>query len=111
MGIHSVDWDKKDWEEIRRGVYRKAFTGEGATLALHKLLPGHAPSPHAHPYEQIAYIIEGHADFHVGDDVIRLGPGGVVVIPADVTHYAEVVGDAAVLNLDVFTPARKEIVK
>lgn len=110
MSIHSIDWAQREWQEIRSGVYRKAFSGDGATLALHKLDPGHVPNPHSHPYEQIVYIIAGEVDFHVGSEVRRLGPGGLLVVPPDVEHYAEVVGNTPVLNLDVFTPARKEIV-
>lgn len=106
---NSVDWNALEWREIRPGVYRKAFTGEGATLALHKLEPGHTPSPHKHPYEQIVYILAGEVDFHVGDSVTRLGPGGVLVVPPNEMHHAEVVGDEDVLNLDVFTPPRPEV--
>lgn len=110
MSIHTTDWSAVDWQEIRGGVYRKAFSGEGATVALHRLDPGHVPNPHAHPYEQIVYIIAGEVDFHVGAEVQRLGPGGLLVVPPNVEHYAEVIGEEPVLNLDVFVPARKEIV-
>lgn len=110
MSVKSIGWDDLEWHEIRDGVYRKAFTGDGATVALHQLDPGHVPNPHAHPYEQIVYILEGEVDFHVGNEVRRLGPGGLLVVPPNVEHYAEVIGTRPVLNLDVFTPARKEIV-
>lgn len=109
MSVHSIDWSRLPWQQIRGGVYRKAFSGEGATVALHRLDPGHVPNPHAHPYEQIIYILEGEVDFHVGAEVRRLGPGALLVVPPNVEHYAEVIGEAPVLNLDVFTPARKEI--
>lgn len=107
----NVDWSKIAWREIRSGVYRKAFTGEGATLALHKLEPDHEPRPHKHPYEQIVYILAGTVDFHVGESTTRLGPGGLLVVPPDVMHHAIVVGDEEVLNLDVFTPARPDILE
>lgn len=108
MTVPMVDWSKIEWQPVRRGIDRKAFSGEGATLALHRLQPGHEPRPHAHPYEQIVYIMKGQVDFHVGDQVIRLGPGGLLTVPPNVTHYAEVVGTEEVLNLDVFTPRRAE---
>ena len=108
MTIPTVDWSKIDWQPVRPGIERKAFSGEGATLALHRLQPGHEPRPHAHPYEQIVYIMAGEVDFHVGAETIRLGPGGLLTVPPDVTHYAEVVGSEAVLNLDIFTPRRAE---
>jgi quercetin dioxygenase-like cupin family protein len=106
--IASIDWSKLEWQPVRPGVDRKAFSGDGATLALHRLQPRHEPRPHAHPYEQIVYIMKGTIEFHVGDEVVRLGPGGLMTIPPNVTHYGEVVGDEEVWNLDVFTPRRAE---
>lgn len=108
MSINAINWNEMEWTPVREGVDRKAVSGEGATVALHRLMPGHEPKPHAHTYEQIAYIVDGECDFHVGEDVVRLGPGGVVVIPPNVQHWAEVIGDKPVLNLDVFTPRRPE---
>ncbi|MBV5265237.1 cupin domain-containing protein [Pinisolibacter aquiterrae] len=108
MTFPTIDWSTIPWTEVRPGVERKSFGGAGATVALHRLQPGHEPRPHAHPNEQIAYIIAGQIRFHVGDEVHLLGPGGLLCIPPDVTHWGEVVGDEAVLNLDVFTPARPE---
>ena len=108
MSIHSVDWSDLPWKTIRPGVEQKAFSGAGATIALHRLQPGHEPKPHRHSNEQIAYIVSGTADFYIGDEVIRIGPGGLVVVPPDVLHHAIVVGDQEVINIDVFTPSRPE---
>jgi quercetin dioxygenase-like cupin family protein len=106
--IHSVDWDAMEWKPVRPGIERKAFGSGNVTLALHRLMPGHEPRPHSHPNEQVVYILAGQIDFHVGDQVVRLGPGGLLVVPPDVMHYGVVAGDEPVLNLDVFTPARPE---
>ena len=108
MDIHSIDWSKMEWKLIRKGVEQKAFSGSGATVALHRLMPGHEPKPHSHPHEQIAYIMSGHLRFHIGDLVQDGGPGGLVVIPGNVMHWGEVIGDEPVMNLDVFTPKRPE---
>lgn len=108
MNIHQIDWNAIEWVEVRPGVARKGFSGNGATVALHRLAPGHEPKPHSHPNEQIVYIIEGTVKFHIGSETTRLGPGMLALVPRGVEHYAEVVGDQPVLNLDVFTPAREE---
>lgn len=105
---HNVNWDTVEWETIRGGMERKTFTGEGATLALHRIQPGHELRPHAHHYEQIVYMLSGTADFHIGDEVVRLTPGGLLVIPPNVEHYIEVRGPEEALELDVFTPKRPE---
>ena len=59
MDIHKIDWSAMEWKEIRKGVEQKAFSGSAATVALHRLMPGHEPKPHSHPHEQIAYIVSG----------------------------------------------------
>lgn len=108
MPIHSVDWNTLPWTPVRPGVERKGFSGGGATVALHRLMPGHEPRPHSHPNEQIAYIMSGTMRFFVGEEQHLVGPGGLIVIPPDVVHWGEVVGDEPVMNLDVFTPNRPE---
>ena len=46
MDLHKIDWESMPWEPVREGITRKAFSGNGATLALHKLMPKHEPKPH-----------------------------------------------------------------
>ena len=108
MDIHKIDWSAMEWKKIRAGVEQKAFSGNVATVALHRLMPGHEPKPHSHPHEQIAYIVSGHLRFYIGDQIHDIGPGGLVVIPPNVRHWGEVIGDEPVINLDVFTPKRPE---
>ncbi|TPQ51343.1 cupin domain-containing protein [Prosthecomicrobium hirschii] len=108
MPARSIDWNAIPWTPVRPGVDRKAFGGDGATVTLHRLMPGHEPKPHSHPNEQIAYILAGTIRFFVGDEEHLVGAGGLLVIPPNVVHWGEVVGDEPVLNFDVFTPARPE---
>ena len=108
MNIHKIDWSTIPWTPVRAGVERKAFSSERATVTLHKLMPGHKPQPHSHPHEQIAYIVSGTIKFFVGDEEHVLGPGSLLVVPPNVEHWGEVIGDEPVLNLDVFTPRRPE---
>ena len=108
MDIHKIDWSSIPWTNVRPGVDRKGFTGQGATVALHRLMPGHQPKPHSHPHEQIAYIISGTIRFYIAGEPHLIGPGGLLVVPPNVEHWGEVVGDEPVMNLDVFSPARPE---
>jgi quercetin dioxygenase-like cupin family protein len=106
--LKTTDWSAQAWEFVRQGVERKSFSGGGATMALHRLQPGHEPKPHTHPNEQLVYILSGQVEFHIGDETVRLGAGGLAVVPPNVLHHAVVIGDEEVLNLDVFTPTRPE---
>ena len=48
MDVHKIDWSAIPWTPVRQGVERKAFSGDGATVALHRLMPKHEPRPHSH---------------------------------------------------------------
>jgi quercetin dioxygenase-like cupin family protein len=94
--------------EVRPGVTRRVFTGDGATLAFTTLDPGHTPRPHSHHYEQIVYIVSGRVRFTVGDETVEARPGDMLVVPPEVEHYAETIGDEPAVDLSIFTPRRDE---
>jgi quercetin dioxygenase-like cupin family protein len=102
------EWEKLPEKKVREGCYRKAFSSDNATVTYNRLLPGFAPQPHTHPFEQIAYIIRGHCDFRVGEVVHHMVPGSVVVVPPNVDHGLIMTHDEEVVNLDIFTPKRSE---
>ena len=102
------NWDGLDRETVRKGVERVGFRGENVLLVMNWLEPGMDVNPHSHPFEQIAYIVQGRMRFTIGDDVLDAGPGSVVRIPPDVVHCGEPIGDEIVLNLDVFSPIRED---
>ena len=115
MDLHKIDWENMPWEPVREGIVRKAFSGNGATVALHKLMPKHEPKPHKHTYEQLVYIIAGPHPFprrrqERGARARRpaANSAGRHALGEVVMHWGEVVGDEPVLNLDIFTPVREE---
>jgi quercetin dioxygenase-like cupin family protein len=101
-------YDELNATEARSGVTRRVFSGEGATLAWTTLEPGHTPRPHAHHFEQVVYIVQGTVRFAVGEEQLLMKAGDMVVIPPNVEHCAETVGDEPVVDLSVFTPKRHE---
>ena len=101
-------WDELPKEVVRKGVERCGFRGDDVLMVMNWLTPGMEVNPHSHPFEQIAYIVQGCMKFVVGDDVFEVGPGSVIRIPPDVMHCGEPIGDETVLNLDVFSPIRED---
>ena len=106
--MKTYQWDDLPWEEVRPGVRRKGFRSANALLVLNELKPGMQTRPHSHPFEQLVYILKGRVRLTVGDEVHELGPGGLCVVPPDVTHFADVLGEETALNLDVFSPVRQD---
>jgi len=111
MEIVHGNWNEMTWEHMRRNITRVAWTGEGATCLLGRAEPGHEKRPHSHGHEQIVIILEGEGWFHVGDDKYKVTAGSFLVIPPNVEHYLEVTGMKPVLDLDIFTPKRPEILE
>ena len=101
-------WDRLPKEAVREGVERVGFSGDNVLMVMNWLQPGMEARPHSHPFEQLAYIVQGRMKFVVGDEVFEAGPGSVIRIPPDVEHYGEPIGDEPVMNLDVFSPIRDD---
>jgi quercetin dioxygenase-like cupin family protein len=102
------NWTEIPDEEARPGIRRKGFGNDQCLLVYNECQPGMALRPHSHDFDQIAMITQGEAIFHVGDEEHRVGPGGILLIPAGAEHYIEPVGEETVHNIDVFAPMRED---
>lgn len=64
---------------------------------------------HSHHNEQVTQVVKGQMDFEFGGDnprKLRLGPGDLVVIPANLPHQATCIG--AVEEIDIWSPRRDD---
>lgn len=55
-------------------------------------------------HDEIVIILEGEADFRVGDEVRRVGPGDLVFIPRNTLHGPMLSEGAKFSALSVFAP-------
>jgi mannose-6-phosphate isomerase-like protein (cupin superfamily) len=60
----------------------------------------HSHSDHVDSF----YVLEGEAEFLMGDEVVRLGPGGYVAAPIGVVHGFRNVGGGDLRMLNVHAP-------
>jgi quercetin dioxygenase-like cupin family protein len=50
------------------------------------------------------YVLEGEAEFLMGEETLRLGPGSYVAAPPGVVHGFRVAGDQELCLLNIHTP-------
>ncbi|MGH9137721.1 MAG: cupin domain-containing protein [Acidimicrobiales bacterium] len=90
------------------GPIRAVFKADGAETAGHYsisewwLAPNTTgPGAHAHPEDDVFYVIEGTMSVLVGDQRVEAPKGSFVLVPGGTTHDFENRGDqtAGVLNL------------
>jgi quercetin dioxygenase-like cupin family protein len=67
----------------------------------------HPDPPHAHPHEQVTYIVEGELIFLLDKEMQRLRAGDMVAVPSDAPHSIQLVSPHVRL-IDSFTPLRQE---
>jgi quercetin dioxygenase-like cupin family protein len=66
--------------------------------------------PHSHPHEQISYVASVEINFFLEDEPVRLGPGDMFTVPANVPHTVQLLSEYVRL-IDTFTPIREEFLK
>jgi quercetin dioxygenase-like cupin family protein len=73
--------------DARRGSSLKgADHGATVSLILDHSEPGQGPRLHRHPYDETWVVHEGNLTFQLGQDRLHVGPGDIVIAPADIAH-------------------------
>ena len=102
-------WADVPEEALKPGLTRRVVSGAQAMVAQIVLKKGEVVPRHAHPNEQVTYILEGALRFQLGEHgehEVTVRAGEVLVIPAGLPHGAEALEDT--LDLDVFAPPRED---
>ncbi len=106
--INKVNFDEIKRVIAREGVNRRVFAGDNSMIVLNEIKASAQPAFHSHGQEQLTYILEGECEFIVGEDVVRMGKGDVILVPPNVVHALRPLGEETILNLDVFSPIRED---
>lgn len=61
---------------------------------------GEGPNLHMHPYDEIFHIIEGRAEFTVGDKKFIAEEGDLIIGPANIPHAYKNVGPGRLDSID-----------
>jgi quercetin dioxygenase-like cupin family protein len=63
--------------------------------------------PHAHPHEQVSYVVSGESIFFLDNAPTRLGPGDMYTVPPNVPHSIQLLTEQVRL-VDAFHPVRED---
>jgi quercetin dioxygenase-like cupin family protein len=105
-GVRLHRWDEIALDKVTEMLSRKIVTGEREMLVQVYVKRGCLVPLHAHPSEQMTYVLQGALKFHVGGEEITVREGEVIHIPSGIEHQAEALEDT--FELDVFSPIRQE---
>lgn len=89
------------------GVVLRTTPGDDLMVSVVNLEEGAVVPDHAHPHEQMGYLVSGRLEFTIGGVTELLEPGDVWRIPSGVPHRVVAVGGPAVA-IDVFHPVRQD---
>jgi len=91
---------------LAEGIDLRLVHGDHMSFSYVKLRAGARLPEHAHPHEQIHFLLEGELELTVGDKIHHLTPLKGVVIPGNVEHSAVAITDC--IAIDVFSPVRED---
>jgi mannose-6-phosphate isomerase-like protein (cupin superfamily) len=95
-------------EKVSRGPRDHRILAELSQLEVVELRFGpdfEGVEPHSHADQVDSfYVLEGEAEFVMGDETVRLGPGSYVAAPIGVVHGFRNVGDRELRMLNVHAP-------
>jgi quercetin dioxygenase-like cupin family protein len=75
-------------------------------LVEHRMASGWVGSRHAHPHDQLVYLVRGRIGFRCGGEEFEAGAGDSFVVKGGLEHSAWALEESVVL--DVFTPYRED---
>lgn len=98
----------EDGEKVARGPRYHRILAELPELEVIELRFGpdfEGVEPHSHAdHVDSFYVLEGEAEFVIGDEVVRVGPGAYVAAPIGVVHGFRNAGDVELRMLNVQAP-------
>ena len=99
-------WSNQPSEQLRGGIARRFVTSKRAMIGEVTFREGDTVPPHAHENEQFTHVVSGALRFTLGDQIVFVRAGEVILIPSGLTHSVEALEDT--LEYDVFTPPRQD---
>jgi quercetin dioxygenase-like cupin family protein len=102
--------DKTDAVNAGEGIKRKLLSHGGSQMMTEVTFNKDAVgSIHAHPHEQISYIVQGSFEFNLDGEIKKVSKGDSIYIPSNTQHGVKALEDNSII-LDIFTPQREDFI-
>ncbi|MGK0170802.1 MAG: quercetin dioxygenase-like cupin family protein [Gammaproteobacteria bacterium] len=104
-----------DAERVEFGAlaFYNPLIGDGDTsvrTGIQTSAPGYVAAMHQHPYLELLFIIDGHAEAWLeGEEATptKLGPGDCIALPPNIPHSFRTVGDEPMRLLGIHSSATR----
>jgi mannose-6-phosphate isomerase-like protein (cupin superfamily) len=107
-GMEGIAHDPDGGERVARGPRAHRILAELPELEVIELRFGpdfEGVDPHTHAdHIDSFFVLDGEAEFTVGDRMLRAGPGSYVAAPAGVVHGFRNAGDGELRMLNIHAP-------
>jgi quercetin dioxygenase-like cupin family protein len=110
--VGAINWDNVPAQRVTDGIDRQIVWGDNVMMVRLSMAKGASVQSHAHPNEQMTYILKGKITFTYGhqmENTAVLSAGDILHLPANVPHSAVCQEDT--IDLDIFSPPRRDWLK
>lgn len=99
-------WKDKKIKENPQGLdAREVYHTEYAQIMHLKLEPGETVKPHKSPIDVIFIVMEGTAEFHIGEESQTARTEAIIHSPANIPHAIDNLGASTLRILVMKTPS------
>jgi quercetin dioxygenase-like cupin family protein len=96
---------------LEDGIERRVLNRGGGMMLVEFRFESTPELPtHAHPHEQIGYILAGEFEVVCGETRTKAGPGDSYYVPPEVQHGVKLLTERGAI-LDAFTPQREDFLE
>ena len=95
-----VEHWNKNWGVLTEQSMKKKLENEGFSVVIYSYLPGTSFPEHSHSIDKKDTVISGQFRMTAMGQEFILGPGDMLLVPANTVHTAEVIGKNPVVSLD-----------
>jgi quercetin dioxygenase-like cupin family protein len=105
--MNSIHIGPDEGEKVPRGPRYHRVLAELAELEVidARFGPGFSVEPHTHrDHVDSFYVLDGEAEFTLGDEVVRAGAGTWLTAPIGIVHGFRNIGDGELRILNIHAP-------